>query len=83
MSRFLKDYVDVQEMHKAIQQCRSDVYLIKNDGSEQFNLKSALSEFLGLARLAEKYGDQYEIFCQNAADEAILMKFYRDHDERK
>ena len=83
MAKFLKNFSDVEELHKAIQKCKSDVYLIKNDGSEQFNLKSALSEFLGLGRLAEAYGDQYEIFCQNAADEAVIMKFYREHDENK
>lgn len=77
MGRLLKDYEHIQELHEAVQKCSADVYLIKNDGSEQFNLKSALSEFIALGRLAEKYGDQYEIFCQNAADEAILMRFYR------
>lgn len=83
MAMFLKDFAEVQDFHKVVQQCKNDVFLIKNDGSEEFNLKSALSEFIALGRLAEKYGDQYEIFCQNAADEAIIMKFYREHDENK
>lgn len=81
MAIFLKDFKEVQDFHKVVKECDSDVYLIKNDGSEEFNLKSALSEFIALGRLAEKYGDQYEIFCQNSTDEAKIMKYLYQHNK--
>lgn len=81
MAMFLKDFAEVQDFHRVVKECKSDVYLIKNDGTEEFNLKSALSEFIALGRLAEKYGDQYEIFCQNSADEAKIMKYLGQHNK--
>ena len=76
MSKFLRNINDLESFKKAVRQCKGDVYLLKNDKSEQFNLKSTLSEYLGLARLAEEYGDQYEVFCQFATDEGNLLKYF-------
>lgn len=79
MSRFLKNIGDLTEFQKAIHKCAGEVYLLKNDGTEKFNLKSQLSEFLGLARLADEHGDEYEIFCQFPTDEANLLKYFYEH----
>ena len=76
MARFLKNINDVKTFMAAVAQCKGDVYLVKDDQSEEFNLKSELSEFLGIARLAEERGDRYEIFCQLPQDESILIKYF-------
>ena len=76
MSKFLKDIKDLEAFRAAVKQCKGDVILRKNDGSEEFNLKSTLSEFIALGKLADKHGDRYEIFCMNRADEANLLKYF-------
>lgn len=76
MSKFLKNINDLEAFKEAVRKCTGDVYLLKDDKSEQFNLKSTLSEYLGLARLADAHGDEYEIFCQFPADESNLLKYF-------
>ena len=76
MSKFLKNIKDLEAFKEAVRKCTGDVYLIKNDKTEQFNLKRTLSEYLGLARLADAHGDEYENFCQLPADEGNLLKYF-------
>jgi len=76
MSKFLKNIKDLEAFKEAVRKCQGDVYLVKSDKSEQFNLKSTLSEYLGLARLADAHGDEYEVFCQFAGDEGNLLKYF-------
>lgn len=76
MSKFLKNIKDLEAFKAAVHSCTGDVFLVKNDGSEEFNLKSTLSEYLGLARLADTHGDEYEVFCQLPADECNLLKYF-------
>lgn len=76
MSKFLKNIKDLEAFKAAVHSCNGDVFLVKNDGSEEFNLKSTLSEYLGLARLADAHGDEYEVFCQLPADEGNLLKYF-------
>ena len=59
----------------AIKDCNEDVYLRKNDGTENFNLKSVLSEYIALGKLCDEHGEDYEIFCNSPADESKLLKF--------
>ena len=79
MSRFLRNINDLEAFRAAIKECKGDVYLLNQDKSEQFNLKSQLSEFIALGKLAEKHGDQYEIFCQLPSDEGFLLKYFYEH----
>lgn len=76
MSKFLKNIRDLEAFREAVRKCKGEVYLVKNDKTEQFNLKSTLSEYLGLAKLADNHGDEYEIFCQLPADEGNLLKYF-------
>ena len=78
MSRFLKNISDLEAFRAAIKQCRGDVILRSVDGTEEFNLKSKLSEFIALGKLADTHGDEYEIFCMDLADEAYLLKYFYD-----
>ena len=76
MSRFLKNIKDLEAFRTAIANCKGDVILRKNDGSEEFNMKSALSSFIAWGKLADEYGDQYEVFCMNPNDETNLLKYF-------
>ena len=78
MSRFLKNIHDLDAFRVALRQCRGDVLLRSVDGTEEFNLKSKLSEFIALGKLADVHGDEYEIFCVDRADEAVLLKYFYD-----
>ena len=82
MSRFLKDIRDLEAFRAAVKDCKNDVILRKNDGTEEFNLKSTLSEFIALGRLADKHGDNYEIFCMDHTDEANLLKYFYEKHEK-
>lgn len=80
MSRFLRNINDLDAFRVAVRQCKGDVILRSTDGLEEFNLKSKLSEFIALGKLADTHGDEYEIFCLNRADEAILLKYFYDRE---
>ena len=80
MSRFLKNINDLEAFRAAVEKCKGDVILRKNDGSEEFNMKSSLSAFIAWGRLADECGDQYEIFCMNPNDESNLLKYFYEHE---
>lgn len=81
MSMMLKNVKDIQALREAIAQCRDDVLLRSSDGSETFNMKSALSEYIAIGKLLEDHGDTYEFFCMNKSDEAYLMEFFKELKE--
>lgn len=72
----LKNVKNIESLLTAISKCKGDVYLRSVDGSEEFNLKSTLSQYIGIARLCEDHGDEYEIFCANIGDEGYLFEFF-------
>jgi len=76
MSKFLKNIKDLEAFRAAVAQCKGDVILRKNDGSEEFNMKSTLSSFIAWGKLADIHGDEYEVFCMNHNDEANLLKYF-------
>lgn len=76
MSKFLKNIKDLEAFRAAVAKCNGDVILRKNDGSEEFNMKSELSSFIAWGKLADTHGDEYEIFCLNPADEGNLLKYF-------
>lgn len=80
MGRFLKNVRDLDALKAAIKQCKSDVILRSVDGTEEFNMKSKISEYVALGKLCSDMGDQYEIYCMDRADEAILLKYFYDRE---
>lgn len=80
MSKFLRSVRDLEAFEQAIKECSGDVWLRKNDGSEEFNLKSVLSEYIALGKLCDEHGSEYEIFCQLFTDESKLLKFFYEND---
>ena len=76
MSKFLKNIKDLEAFRAAINNCKGEVWLRKNDGTEEFNLKSTLSQYIALGRLADEHGEDYEVFCQLSSDESNLLKYF-------
>lgn len=73
---FLKNIRDVDKLRDAISMCRGDVILRSADGKEELNLKSQLSQYIAIERLHRECGDEYEFFCMDHRDEAIMLKFF-------
>ena len=76
--RMLKNMKNVNALQAAVASCRDSVILKSADGHEEYNLKSALSQLIGIARLCEEHGDEYEVFCMNRADEGFLLNFFHE-----
>lgn len=74
----LKNSKNVEELIDAIAKCTGDVILRSVDGTEEFNMKSALSQYIAIGRLCEERGEYYEIFCTNKNDEQYLLKFFHE-----
>ena len=72
----LKNIKDVNVFINALDNCNGAVVLRSLDGSEEFNLKSKLSQYIAIGRLCEEHGDEYEIFCSNRADESYMLGFF-------
>ena len=65
---------------KAIDECKRDVYLRSIYG-DVYNLKSRLSQYLGLAALLSEHGDELELFCSSREDESRMLNFLSKHPE--
>jgi len=74
----LKNAKDIDNLIKAVDQCRDDVLLRSVDGREEFNLKSVLSRYVAIGELCKDHGDNYEVFCMNRADEVYMLNFFHD-----
>lgn len=76
--KMLKNMNNVNALMTAVANCTDSVLLKSADGREEYNLKSALSLFIGIGQLCGEHGDEYEVFCTNRADEGFLLKFFRE-----
>lgn len=74
----LKNAKDITALIAAVNKCHGDVLLRSVDGKEEFNLKSTLSQYMGIARLCEEHGDEYELFCMNREDENYMLAFFHE-----
>ena len=74
----LKNAKDIDSLITAVNKCHGDVVLRSIDGKEEFNLKSTLSQYMGISRLCEDHGDEYELFCMNREDENYMLAFFHD-----
>ncbi|HCW80426.1 MAG TPA: hypothetical protein DG942_04890 [Ruminococcaceae bacterium] len=67
--------VDVPSFLKVLDKCEGRVFLITDEG-DKLNLKSKLSQLVGLTKLIEggKISDA-SIICENPEDESKLFRF--------
>lgn len=73
-------YEEIREFLDIVDSCRSDVYL-KSLYGDVYNLKSRLSQYLGVAALLREHGDELELVCADKEDEPKLIRFLYDHEE--
>ena len=74
----LKNAKDVDALVAAVNKCKGQVVLRSMDGSEEFNLKSQLSQYLAIDRLCKEHGDEYEMFCLDRDDLGYMLQFFRE-----
>ena len=77
----LKRVKDIEALKAAIKKCQGDVILRSVDGTEEFNMKSTLSQYIAIGKLCEEHGDDYEFFCMNKADEGNMIEFFIEMDK--
>ena len=76
--KLLKSIKNVNALQSAIANCKDAVILRSVDGREEYNLKSVMSQLIGIGRLCEEHGDEYEVFCVSRADEGYMLGFFRE-----
>lgn len=66
--------IDVSEFLSVLDTCEGNVFLVTHEG-DKLNLKSKLSQLVGLTRLIEggKITEAY-VICDNPADESRLFR---------
>jgi hypothetical protein len=67
--------VDVSSFLKVLDECKGKVFLV-TDEDDRLNLKSKLSQLVGLTRLIEggKIAQAF-VICENPEDESRLFRF--------
>lgn len=80
MATLFKNVKDVENGIKALQdaikECKGDVILRSCDGTETFNMKSTISQYIAIGQLLKDHGDTYEFFCMDKNDEVNLINFF-------
>ncbi len=71
-------YSEVKEFLDTVETCKNDVFL-KSMYGDVYNLKSKLSQYLGVAALLSEHGDELELVCSNKEDEPKLIRFLTSH----
>ena len=67
--------LDVAKFIGLMEKCQSDVFLVTDDG-DKLNLKSKLSQFMGLAKLVEGgIIAKASIVCDDVNDFGMLFKY--------
>ncbi len=73
-------YEEIREFLDIVDTCEHDVYL-RSEYGDVYNLKSRLSQYLGVAALLSEHGDELELFCADRADERKLIRFLCHHGQ--
>lgn len=65
---------DIESFKQAIGKCSNSVWLESVHG-EKYDLKSTMSQYLGIAALLQDENEELELFANNTRDQYILMDF--------
>lgn len=71
---------EVEEFTKAVDSCKGDVYLISQYG-DKYNLKSKLSQYVGVAALIGEHGEELELFCDCKSDEVNFLSLFKNEPD--
>lgn len=70
----LRSLEDVEAFKTALGKCSNSVWLESVHGTK-YNLKSAMSQYLGIAALLQDKNEDLELFANDTQDQYILMDF--------
>ncbi len=66
---------EVEEFQNAVNQCSGKVWLVAPNG-KQYDLKSDVQQYLGIASLIGEGSEDMELFTSDFNDEMIMMDVY-------
>lgn len=69
---------EVEEFVKTVDSCRGDVYLTSVYG-DKYNLKSKLSQYVGIAAIIGNHANDLELWCEDREDEPKFLKLFSDN----
>jgi len=70
----------VNMLLETVKKCKSDVWLASNMG-DQYNLKSPLCAYIGVAALLTEKSRDLNIWCYQNDDRKIIDDFFAAHPE--
>ena len=73
-----KTIAEVNMLLETVKKCKSDVWLSSSSG-DQFNLKSPLCAYVGVASLLTEKGKELHLWCYNSEDMRIIDDFFKGH----
>lgn len=69
---------EVNDFLATVDRCQGEVWLQDREGSK-INLRSKLSQYVAIGALLGTQGDELELFCEKAEDEARFYVLFSDH----
>ena len=81
--KLLNNARDIDHLIQALDHCRDNVILRSADGTETYNLKSAVPRYIAIGELCKDHGADYEFFCERHSDERYLMEFFMDLENQR
>ena len=76
----IKNIKDVRTFQTAIQKCKDNVWLRSFTTGQSYNLKSALSQYVGIAKIISGRQD-LELFTDTKDDEKHFLRMFDLHPE--
>lgn len=73
----IRNIKEAEEFIKTVDSCKGEVYLTSQYG-DKFNLKSKLSQYVGIATLIGEHADALELWCDDKEDEAKFLRLFRN-----
>ncbi len=70
----VRNLQEVEAFRDAINHCSRSVWLETIHG-DKYDMKSALSQYIGIAELLRDEDEEPELFAPDRADQAVLMDF--------
>lgn len=77
----IRSVEDIELFKAALDKCEGRVWLESVYG-DRYNLKSTLSQYVALGALLRDKNEELELFASDKKDEAILMQFMQELEER-
>ena len=74
----IRSIKEVNEFIKAIDSCKGNVYLTSVYG-DKYNLKSKLSQYVGIAAMIGNHANDLELWCDDRQDETRFLKLFNDN----